>query len=195
MAGYYTNSNPLNFSSSGNVENTGTALQNQVNSIKNGTGVFLQNSNLNGLISTGSADLRYLFTGSSGAFYASSNPNNFIKSGDVDTKLIGLISTGQGDLRYLQTGVSGEFYKTSNPAGYITTTNLNGLISTGSADLRYLPSGASGQFYLKSNPNNWSHSGNVENTGTALIGLINTERNKNSVTGINSMALIPRLTK
>jgi hypothetical protein len=123
-------------------------------------------TNIVGLISTGDADLRYLYTGSSGAFYASSNPNQFIKSGDVDVKLNGLISTGSADLRYLVTGASGAFYLASNPSNYITSVNLDGLISTGQGDLRYLQTGVSGEFYKASNPAAYITSTNLNGLGT-----------------------------
>jgi len=123
LAGYYSVSNPEHYlksgeasnvnlsgySTSGNVEATGTALQNQITSIKNGTGVFIQSSNLNGLISTGAADLRYLSSGASGSFYRSSNPNNFSTSGNLES-----------------TGTS-----LQNQINNLPVYNLNGLISTG----------------------------------------------------------------
>jgi len=56
-----------------------TAVAN--NLLVNGISVGGGGTNLNGLITTGSADLRYLQTGSSGQFYLASNPNQFAKSG------------------------------------------------------------------------------------------------------------------
>jgi hypothetical protein len=79
---------------------------------------------LNGLISTGSCDLRYLVSGTSGQFYLKLNSNNFISSGDVDLKLNGLISTGNSDNRYLFTGFSGQIYKTNNPLNFTNSGNL-----------------------------------------------------------------------
>lgn len=177
---YYLVSNPNNFARSGDLANTGTALQNQINNIINGTGDFYLKSNPNNFISTGAADLRYLVSGASGNFYLVSNPNNYIKSGEV----VGIYYPITNPAQYIKSGEVVNIYVLKTDTGnFINSSNLVGLISTGSADSRYLASGASGQFYLKSNPNNFSSSGNVEASGTNLQNQIFTERNKNTVTG------------
>jgi hypothetical protein len=145
-------------------------------------GNFITNSNLNGLISTGSADLRYLQTGVSGEFLKNSNLNGLISSGDSDNKystitnlnltgsnslnrditLSGLIETSGTNLQNQITSIKG------GTGVFIQNSNLQGLISTGSADLRFLQTGVSGEFYKASNPLNFSSSGNVETTGTNI---------------------------
>ena len=65
-ANFYKTYNPNKFVTSGNLESTGTLLQNQVNLITNGTG----------------------------SFYPKSNPNQFTTSGDVSTRLKGLATSG-----------------------------------------------------------------------------------------------------
>lgn len=70
-------SGTMGLADSGHLEISGSNLQNQIFSIYNETGTF----------------------------YKKSNPENYIKSGDVNTKLVGLISTGSADLRYV-TGIS-----------------------------------------------------------------------------------------
>lgn len=72
--------------------------------------------------------------------------------------------------------------------------SINGLINSGSADLRYLSTGSSGAFYASLNPNNFSTSGNVENTGTNLQGQINILNNVPKVTGLSIAGAIPRVT-
>ena len=173
---------PGGFSTSGNLEVTGTSLQNQITSVKNGTGVFIQGSNLQGLISTGSADLRYLQTGASGSFYLASNPSNFISSSNLN----GLITTGSADLRYLQTGSSGEFIKNSNLNGLlssgshalinsITGISLSGGLGiTGAININagtnvVLTQQGSNTFNIAATiPQGFPTSGNLESTGTAL---------------------------
>lgn len=192
-----------NFASVSNLETTGTSLQNQVTSIKNGTGVFLQSSNLNGLISTGSANLTYLTTGASGQFYPVSNPNQFIRSGDVNTDLNGLMSTGSANLTYatianlnttgsnslnslitlsgLIGGLSGQLNATGALLGnYYLNSNPSGYI-TGFNSGIYLTTGQTGQFYSVSNPNSFATSGNLNSlsgqfniTGFNLQSAINT---------------------
>jgi len=170
---YYLKSNPNNFSSSGNVENTGTALQNQINNIKENTGVFIQNGNLNGLISTGSSDLRYLNTGSSGYFYPWSNPNQFIKSGDVNNISGSLQQNLERSGGYLfgLINASSAGVSSINSASGAITINGAGNVSIITAGQTITVSGNTGEyinFYKTSNPNNFSTSGNVENTGTSL---------------------------
>ena len=69
--------------------------------------------NVNGLISTGSADLRYLATGASGQFYQKSNPNNFSSSGNVE-------STGTSLQNQL-----GNYYLKTNPNNFISSGDHN----------------------------------------------------------------------
>lgn len=154
---FYLKSNPNRFSTSGNLEATGTNLQNQITSIKNGTGIFLQSTNLNGFITTGSADLRYLQSGASGDFYLKSNPNNFVQSGQFVSgiSVTGGISiqgavniTGVGGLQVIQVGSN--LIQFSGGGGG-TTNNItnNYAVNSGSGIFIYrsgIQSGISEQF-------------------------------------------------
>lgn len=175
LSNYYLKTNPNEFVKSGEfisgISITGGASIRGPFNINAGTNITLTQQGLNilsissaggggnlaGLISTGDADLRYLTSGSSGSFYLTSNPSNYI----TNSNLNGLISSGSSNLTYLQTGASGSFYLTTNPNSYITSSNLAGLGTTGSLDLRYLASGSSGQFYLTSNPSNYITNSNL----------------------------------
>lgn len=99
-----------------------------------GEGGAAQSINLGGLISTGSADLRYLSSGSSGYFYPWSNPNQFSKS---------------GELQLTGTSLQNQIFNISNNTGnFINASNLYGLISTGAGDLRYYPLSENPSGYL-----------------------------------------------
>ena len=176
------------------IENTGTTLQNQITSIKNGTGVFIQSSNLNGFITTGNGDTRYLSSGVSGQFYLVSNPAQYIKSGEVNN-ISGALSTkieltgtnlqnqlgnyypitnpnnfsSSGNVEVTGTNLQNQITSVKNGTGvFIQVSNLVGLISTGAGDLRYLNTGISGYFYPVSNPNQFIQSGNVNNISGSL---------------------------
>jgi hypothetical protein len=193
---FYSYLNLLNFSNSGNVELSGTNIQIQITSIKNGTGIFIQTNNLIGLISSGSSNLTYLVTGSSGQFYLNSNPSNYITS----TNLNGLGTTGSFDNRYIFSGSSGEFYKISNSLNFsssgnvantgnslqnqifglsgqlnITGTNLQNqinIINIGTGN--FISNSQTGKFYSTSNLNNFASSGDIFNrnyiTGFSITG-------------------------
>ena len=76
-------------------------------------------------LTTGEGDLRYLQTGASGDFYRSSNPAQFIRSGDVNNisgELSNRLTNSGQTLFNLIGGLSGELQNTG--------TNLNNLIGT-----------------------------------------------------------------
>src|SRR5207245_1650652 len=68
------------------IENTGSNLQGQINSIVGGTGVFYLNSNPNKFSTSGNLEI----TGTAlqnqlASYYLKTNPNNFSSSGNVET--------------------------------------------------------------------------------------------------------------
>lgn len=149
---------PAGFANSGQVENTGTALQNQVNTERNSpriTGIiFNSGTSLTGqLVITGLGSISIQQTGNSIFILGATG---FLSSYITNSNLAGFSSSGN-----LET----------------TGTNIQNQINTITV--------GTGLLYSKTNPNNFSTSGNLETTGTNLISLISTERNKNTLTGIS----------
>jgi len=175
------------------------------------TGQFYSNNNpsgyitllnLNGLITSGNADIRYIqpsqtgFLASqawvSGQSYATSN--NLILSGSGLLNLINnlsgydsltyyLKSNPSGYLTGIDTGVyatinwsNNNYYPISNPSGFLTSVSISGGgLTTGTADLRYLQLGQTGQFYPNSNPSGFI-------TNVALTNYIQNSQTGNFVT-------------
>jgi hypothetical protein len=156
---FYSVSNPSNYINSTNLN--GLASTGYINTVS---------GSLNEKISAGGltqeqADLLYLSTGSSGAFYSTTNPSNYINLSNLE----GLVNSGNFISGISVSGgvaIQGAF--NINAGANITltqqgsnileisasagSTNIGGLISTGDADLRYLQTGVSGEFYKTSNP-------------------------------------------
>ena len=82
-----------------------------------GDGGNSQSVNLVGLISTGSADLRY---------YGISNPSQYIKSGEVINLYVLKSETGN----FLSINQTGQFYPISNPYSYIRSGDIIGTYAT-----------------------------------------------------------------
>lgn len=133
-----------NFPSSGDIQNTGSNLQNSINLIS-GNLVITGQTLYNYLTSlSGAEDIKINnINNLSGSFYPYNNPSNFANSGNIQ-------NTGQ-TLYNLITNYTG--YNNTNPSGYITNTQT-------------------GQFYPSTNPQNYSSSGNVQNTGANLYAYI-----------------------
>jgi hypothetical protein len=170
---------------------------------------YITNTSLNGLTTTGyvntvsgslnekiqaggltepQANLLYLQTGASGNFYSSSNPNNFIKSGEIVN--IYVLKTDTGN--FISNNQTGQFYPASNPNSYITSSNLIGLANTGyvqnisgSINERFENTGISIQSqlntkYSTSNPNQYINSGDVSITYATITNLASTGSNLQS---------------
>lgn len=178
LSNYYLKTNPNQFATSGNLETTGTNLQNQITDIKNNTGVFIQNSNLNGLITTGDSDLRYLQTGVSGEFLKNFNLNGLINSGDVihrkwvtginifgpNTALTGHIIFSPGNGIGLGQSAVGITISSTVPVEQTGTALQNQIFNIVNG---------TGVFIENSNLNGLANSGNLESTGTSLQNQIN----------------------
>ncbi len=171
LSGYsYPFSNPNSYTTSGNLQSTGSSLQLQVNNINGLTGsLYPYNnpsnfSNSGNLQSTGQAlqsQINSINT-LSGSLYSKNNPSGYI--------------TGFNSGQYLTGFNSGQYALASNLQN--TGINLTSLISTTTGYLNTNPSGfitssQTGQFYPTSNPQNYSNSGNVQSTGQTLNTKIN----------------------
>lgn len=91
----------------------------------------------------------------------------------------------QVDGNRLKVGNSGVLYSGENYGGFITTSNLNGLLSSGDADSKYGTIANLNLTGFNALNRDVTLSGLIETSGTALQNQIDTERNKNTVTGVS----------
>lgn len=178
---YYLFSNPNNYATSGNLQNTGVNL---LNIISNYTGY--NNTNPSGYI-TGINTGNFISASQTGQFYPISNPQNYSTSGNVQntgSTLYQYITNTSGNLssRLTETGNLLLGLITAASAGVSSLNGASGSLNiTGQGNVTVISggvgliqiSGDTSLLYPYSNPNNYANSGNLQNTGTNLLTIMN----------------------
>jgi hypothetical protein len=129
------------------------------------------NNKVSGLISTNSADLRYIKRTESGQFYPSSNPNKYINSNPTGTLLYlsGLISTGNADLRYVQKLDYLSYTKAQSGILNVSTNNQTIFYTLESGSTRYIVFSYKNNFGIQFNAFLQLNSGNMPKEDWGLI--------------------------
>ncbi len=194
---FYQLANPNAFSTSGNVELTGSALQTQLNTLNTNTGLFTgifypRSGNPSGFLNTlnsGHLQTQIFNSGSNlstrldgtGNLYPLNNPNNFANSGN-------LLSTGANLYNYI-TVISGQLPTASSKVtGLNTLTGAINITGTGLVTVSVI-----NQTIIISG--NTSISGNLFTTGANLYSYINSASGNflsASQTGAYTGAFYPR---
>ncbi len=120
LADYYSVTNPNQYSSSGNVAATGTALQNQITSITNGTGNFYLASNPQQYIKSGDVSATYATISNLGTTGSNLYNSLIVVSGNSNTVATNLATTGSNLISYIQnfSGNQQSFSTGINPTGF-----------------------------------------------------------------------------
>lgn len=152
---FYPASNPNNYSTSGNLQSTGSNLDNKINSL---SGYSNNNfATITSLAATGTSLQNQVtnLNNNTGNYYLNSNPNQYIRSGDVSSlyaTISNLQSTGSILDNKINSLSGNNYYLSSNPNAYSTSGNLQ---STG-ITLYNLITNSSGLFVQKTDTGNYS---------------------------------------
>ena len=194
---YYSISNPQQFSNSGNLYNTGSALDARLvtqETLPKVTSIIVSGLNATGQIYiTGLGGINVAYTGklitisgsSVGGGYPNDNPQQFANSGNLSATGSGLdarLVTQETLPKVTSLVVTG-----LNATGQIYLTGLGGIAIAYTGRLITI-SGDTTTYYNNSNPQQFANSGNLHNTGVALINnafFVKTSGNQN-ISGVKT---------